>query len=111
MKMFSRPVYSGWKPVPSSRMAEDFAVDGNASAAVQRPGQDLKQSSSLPYAIAAENADNLAFADLEIDVAQGPELFVAIAARNEFPNHVQGFRIHLAALLVMAFNAYRNVIW
>ena len=74
--MFSRPVSSGWKPVPtSSRLADAAANLGPAGGRLGDAGEDLQQR-DLAGAVAADDADDLAFADLEGDVLQGPKCFI-----------------------------------
>ena len=73
-KMFSRPVSSGWKPVPtSSRLATRPLIVDPALGRLGDARQDLEQG-RLARAVVADDADHLAALDLEIDVAQRPEL-------------------------------------
>ena len=84
-KMFSRPVSSGWKPVPtSSRLATrprsvDAALGGLGDAA-----EDLQQR-ALAGAVAADDADDLAALHLEETSLQRPEILGRAAAGDGGP--------------------------
>ena len=81
MKMFSRPVYSGWKPVPSSRIAETLPrIADAAGGLVERAGEDPQQR-ALAGAVAADHAHHLAAAHLEGDVRAAPRTPCAAAVR------------------------------
>ena len=71
-KMFSRPVSSGWKPVPtSSRRRRGRAIDARPVGRLGDPREDLEQR-ALAGAVAADDADALAVLDVEVDVAGAP---------------------------------------
>ena len=96
--MFSRPVYSGWKPVPSSRMAEILPLTRDAAGgAVERAGEDFQQR-ALACAVAADHAHHLAAPDIEGDVPQRPELLVARLAGDHLPEHVRRPAVDLVHL-------------
>ena len=89
--MFSRPVSSGWKPVPtSSRLAtRPSSLDPAAVGSVMRR-EDLEQR-ALAGAVAADDADHLAALDLEGDVLERPELLNAVALDDLPPaRHIDG---------------------
>ena len=72
--MFSRPVSSGWKPVPtSSRLPHRPSMLDVALGRLGDRDEDLEQR-ALARAVAADDADDLALLDLERDVSQRPEL-------------------------------------
>ena len=72
--MFSRPVSSGWKPVPTSSSEPTRPID-LAPARGRRgdPREDL-QHRALAGPVAPDDADRLAGPDLERDVLQRPEV-------------------------------------
>ena len=73
-KMFSRPVSSGWNPVPTSRMLPTRPrIVAVPLVGGRDPGQDLEQR-RLPRAVATDEAHDLALTDLEGDVLEGPDL-------------------------------------
>ena len=58
--MFSRPVSSGWKPVPTSSRLDDPAADhGPAGGRLGDAAEDFQQR-ALAGAVAADDADDLA---------------------------------------------------
>ena len=92
--MFSRPVSSGWKPVPTSSKRADTAEDlGVTGRGLGDPREDL-QERALAGAVAADDAEHLTLADLEGGVAEGPDdvggvgLGVAEAAQAAEPVEV-----------------------
>ena len=63
--MFSRPVSSGWKPVPtSSRLATRPLIIDAALGRLGDAREDL-QERALAGAVAADDAEHLALPDLE----------------------------------------------
>ena len=70
--MFSRPVSSGWNPVPTSR-SEPTRPRSRADplGRLGDPAEDL-QERRLAGAVAADDADHLARLDLEGDVPRAP---------------------------------------
>ena len=84
-KMFSRPVSSGWKPVPtSSRLATRPVIVDAARGRLGDAAEDLQQR-ALARAVAADDADDLALLDLEGDVLQRPELLDLVALDDGAP--------------------------
>src|SRR5512133_2444400 len=73
--MFSRPVSSPLKPAPDGHLA---GVGG------EDPRQHLEQG-RLARPVGPDQADGLAAVDLEVDVAQGPELLGLRAAVQQQP--------------------------
>ena len=72
-KMFSRPVSSGWKPVPTSEQAGDAAFDTDlAGSGGGDAGKDFQQC-AFPCTVTADNSQNFALLHFEGDVFQGPE--------------------------------------
>ena len=72
-KMFSRPVSSGWKPVPTSSRLPTRPLQLDASfGRLRDPAEDLEQR-ALAGAVAPDDADHLAGLDVERHVAEGPE--------------------------------------
>ena len=73
--MFSRPVSSGWKPVPtSSRLATRPRISARPLVgSVIR--ERILSSVRLARAVAADDADHLAALDLEGDVLERPKIF------------------------------------
>ncbi len=76
-KTFSRPVSSGWKPVPtSSRLPTRPRIAARALGGSRDARQDLEQR-RLPGAVAPDDPERLAFLEVERDVAERPDLLVA----------------------------------
>ena len=77
--MFSLPVSSGWKPVPTSS-SEPTRPSVSPRPVGRRgdPRQDL-QHRALAGAVAPDDADGLAGLDLERDVLQRPEVSLRAA--------------------------------
>ena len=75
-KTFSRPVSSGWKPVPtSSRLPTRPRMTARPARRCRDPRQEL-QKRRLPGAVAADDAEDLAPLDLEGHVLERPDLLL-----------------------------------
>ena len=71
--MFSRPVRSSWKPVPTSSSEPIAAVDvDEAGGRLGDPREHLQQR-PLAGAVAADDADHFARGHLERHVVQRPQ--------------------------------------
>src|SRR3982074_904517 len=70
-KMFSRPVSSGWNPVPTSR--SEATRPRVRARRLRAAGEDLEQR-RLAGAVAADDADHFAPPDLERHVVERPEI-------------------------------------
>ena len=72
--MFSRPVSSGWKPVPTSSSAptrpRNLAVALGGWVIRER----IFEQRALAGAVMADDAERLAALDIEVDVPQRPEV-------------------------------------
>ena len=80
--MFSRPVSSGWKPVPtSSRLPTRPWISTRPVGRLGDARQDLQQR-PLAGAVAADDADDLAVRDLERHVPQRPERSLRLGDRR-----------------------------
>ena len=85
--MFSRPVSSGWKPVPtSSRLAtrprnRDTSFGGFGDAA-----QDLQQR-AFAGTVTANDAENFALLDLEAHILERPEFLDLIPLHHLAPTN------------------------
>ena len=72
-RMFSRPVRSPWNPVPTSSSAASATVDLHAPRRrVGDFGQKLEKR-ALAGAVAADDAEHLAFFDFQADVLDRPD--------------------------------------
>ena len=80
MKIFSRPVSSGWKPVPTSRRLPTRPwISAQPAGGAGDAGKNFEEG-GFAGAVAADEAKDFAFLDVEGDVFQGPESFVLGAA-------------------------------
>ena len=71
-KTFSRPVSSGWKPVPTSSSEPTRPLMPARPSVGSVIRERILSSVRLAGAVAADNADHLALVDLERDVAERP---------------------------------------
>ena len=79
-KMFSRPVSSGWKPVPTSSSEPtrpQISTRPSVGSVMRR--QNLQQR-ALAGTVAADDADHFAALDFERDVLQRPDCGLIMAA-------------------------------
>ena len=87
--MFWRPVNSGWKPEPSSRIEATLPRTGTARARRGDAGQDLEER-ALAGAVLADEPQALALRQLEGDALQRRELPVPRPAGQELAQPVPG---------------------
>ena len=81
-KMFSRPVSSGWKPVPTSRRLATRPRKSDAAAGrFCDSAQDL-QKRALAGAVSAYDAENFALLHLEADILERPELLDLVSLHD-----------------------------
>ncbi len=80
--MFSRPVSSGMKAGADFEQAGDAAAQGDAPLGrLGDAGQDLEQR-ALAGAVAADDAEDLALAHLEVDILERPEFLDRVALHD-----------------------------
>ncbi len=72
--MFSRPVSSGWKPVPTSSRLPDAAADHGLARGGRRDLRQQLEQRRLAGAVAADDAEHLALLYREGDVLDRPDL-------------------------------------
>ena len=81
---FSRPLRSGWKPLPSSSSAATRPFIATLAAGRLKDAGHQLERGALTGAVVPDQPQAFAFADAEADVAQRPELF-ALRARPQHP--------------------------
>ena len=84
MKMFSRPVSSGWKPAPSSSNAASRPRDDLTLVGLEDPGDALEQR-RLARPVVTEDPDRRALLDLDVDVVERDEVLERDAPEVDHP--------------------------